>query len=727
MTDSSIVRVPAGTATDPIRTAIVGTGYIAEFHARSIREAAGVQLVATCDANLARAKAFAGAWNIPLAFDALSKMLTDTKVDCVHILTPPDLHFPLAKAALEAGVHVFLEKPMCTSSEEADELVRLAAERGLYLGVSHNFLFSAAFQRLREAVHSKLLGPIDHITINHFYELGQIRFGPFDNWMLRNPGNVILETGPHLVSALLDLAGPPDALSVMADRKVTLPNGAEIYRRWRMRTNVGRTAVDLNINFAPGFPQRTIYVRGLFGSALLDFDADTCVIDQPTPLDMDLDRFKRSRQIARQMRAQARSVLAAYALGKLKLVRRSSPYQNSIQDSTAAFYAAMRKRQPLDVRIAGSSGRDVIEQCTRIITASGIDTSAAVANKPPADRPALAAQPTVLVLGGAGFIGKETIRQLLGAGYCVRAMVRGSALSLDEFISDHFEVVRGDIGNRADLERAMPGIEFVYHLAHAQCKTWEEYRANDVEPTRLVAEVCLAAGVKRLIYTGTIASYYAGARAGTITEATALDPNVLRRDYYSRAKTAAEDLLMEMHRSRQLPLVIFRPGIVIGKGGNPFHWGVGRFNQNICEVWGDGRNQLPFVLVSDVAAALVRGIQVPGIDGRSFNLIDYPLISARDYLDELQRRSGARVSAIYRPIWQFYLSDLVKWVVKMGTGHHDRIRIPSYADWETRTQKGIFDCSRARTELGWQPASDRARLIKEGIDDALDGWLAAIE
>jgi len=282
MTDNSINRRAAISAAASIRTAIVGTGYIAEFHARAIREARGVQLAATCDANLGRAKAFAGAWNIPLAFDYLPKMLGETRIDCVHILTPPDLHFSLAREALEAGVHVFLEKPMCTSTAEAEELVALAAERGLHLGVSHNFLFSAAFERLRAAVHSKALGPIDHITFNHFHELGQIRFGPFDNWMLRNPGNVMLETGPHLVSALLDLAGAPEALSVTADRKVTLPNGAGIYRRWRMRTTVGRTAIDLNINFAPGFPQRTIYVRGVFGSALLDFDADTCVIDQQT-------------------------------------------------------------------------------------------------------------------------------------------------------------------------------------------------------------------------------------------------------------------------------------------------------------------------------------------------------------------------------------------------------------------------------------------------------------
>ena len=184
-----------------------------------------------------------------------------------------------------------------------------------------------------------------------------------------------------------------------------------------------------------------------------------------------------------------------------------------------------------------------------------------------------------------------------------------------------------------------------------------------------------------------------------------------------------------MQRTRQLPLVIFRPGIVIGKGGNPFHWGVGRLNQNICEVWGDGRNQLPFVLASDVAAALVRGIQVPGIDGRAFNLIDYPLISARDYLDELQRQSGVRVSAIYRPIWQFYLSDLVKWVVKMlapdiMTGSESRaMRIG-----RSRTQKGIFDCSRARTELGWQPASAASvSSRKESATRWSRGWRQSSE
>ena len=251
---------------------------------------------------------------------------------------------------------------------------------------------------------------------------------------------------------------------------------------------------------------------------------------------------------------------------------------------------------------------------------------------------------------------------------------------------------------------------------------------NNVEPTRLVGEACLAARVKRFIYTGTIDSYYAGAWAGTITEQTHLDKNIDRRNYYGRAKAVEEGILMEMYRNKQLPLVIFRPGIVIGRGGIPFHFGVGRWAADgVCEVWGEGKNKLPFVLVTDVAAALVRGIQTPGIEGRSYNLVDDPILTARDYLDELQRRSDMVFKIYYRPIWRFYLADLIRWLGKMAIRHPGRYRVPSYFDWESRTQKAHFENKRARTDLRWKPASNRQRLLDEGIGGSLEAWLAACE
>ena len=323
-----------------LRSAIVGTGYIAEFHARAIHQTKKVELVAACDPNLKRAETFGATWKIPLASASFETLLQSTRIDCVHILTPPDQHFGLAKIALQSGIHVFLEKPMCTSVAEGEELVQLARRMGLYLGVNHNFLFTEAFERLRDAV--KRLGPIDQITFNHFFELAQVRLGPVGSSMLRSPGNVILETGPHLISALLEIVGSLESISTIADRKMTLSNGDIIYRRWRVRAEAGRTAIELGMNFGPGFPQRTIYVRGLLGAVTVDFDANMCIVDQRTPLDIDLDRYQRCFDVAHQIRSQARGVLSKYVLGKLKIVKAGNPYQNSISASIAAFYAAIR-------------------------------------------------------------------------------------------------------------------------------------------------------------------------------------------------------------------------------------------------------------------------------------------------------------------------------------------------------------------------------------------------
>jgi predicted dehydrogenase/nucleoside-diphosphate-sugar epimerase len=707
-----------------IRAAIVGAGYISEFHARAIQATSGVELVSVCDANLDVAQAFAAAWNVSSAYDSLESMIAEQRLDCVHILAPPDLHHGLAKLCLQRGTHVFLEKPMIVTVAEADDLLNLAGSNGLYIGVNHNMMFMDAYQRLRDTVRSGKLGPIDHIAINWFSELAQIRLGPFNTWMLRAPGNVVLETGPHLLSVLLDLGGVPDKLFTRADREVVIPGGLRVFRRWRVDAVAGRLAAQVSMNFGPGFNERSITVHGLNGKASADLNANTCLVDLGTALDVDFDRHRRSRSLAAQLRSQSRQTLRTYILSKLKLRRGGNPYQLSFLDSVATFYSALRSGAKLDPRIDGAFGREVTEYCTRAVEAAGIGP---VATAVASVRKVATKNAPILVLGGSGFIGRELIRQLIGRGRSVRAMVRGSGSSLETLDSPLLEIVQGDIRRKDNLKRAMEGVEYVYQLAVGQAKTWDQYRRNEVDSARVLGELCLASGVKRLIYTGTIDSFYAGAKAGTITEATPLDANIVRRNYYARAKAAAEQVLMDLHRSQKLPVVILRPGIVIGAGGNAFHWGVGRFSQNSCEVWGAGTNPLPLVLVNDVASALIKAIDVPQIEGRSYNLVDAPFLTARDYLSSLQEMTAQKLTVIYRPIWRLYLSDLAKWIVKMMVHHPDRIRVPSYHDWESRTQKAAFNCDRARSDLGWAPCSSRERLVKEGIGGALESWLAAIK
>jgi predicted dehydrogenase/nucleoside-diphosphate-sugar epimerase len=705
-----------------IRVAIVGTGYIADFHARGIRDLPDAELVAVCDANINVAEAFAAARGIK-AYASLEAMLSEERIDVVHVLVPPDLHHPIAKKALEAGSHVFVEKPMCVSVEECDDLLATARAAGLTIGVNHSMIYIPAYERLRRHVHDGDLGSIDYLSINHLSELGVMRLGPFGNWIVREPGNALLEIGPHPVSELIDLVGVPDELSVTADRDTILPGGARAYRRWRIHARVGRTAADINLQFGPGFPLRTIAARGLLGSALLDYNANVCTIDRLTPAGLDFDRRSRSLAQARQIRAQTRRTLTDTLLAKAKLRRRGNPDQLSIQRSVAAFYAELRDPGATDSRVSGELGRQVIETCQTIIRKAKLKSRV----DRPRVEPTANLKPNILVLGGTGFIGRALVKQLLDKGHSVRAAARGSSPALEELGSDRLEIVRADMSSETDLARVLEGIDTVFHLATTpDAKSWDAYLEREVEPARALARACLKHSVRRLIYTGTIDSFYAGGRAGTITEATPLDPKIKRRNYYARAKAAVENLLLKMHRDEGLPVVIVRPGIVIGRGGNPFHWGVGKWSsEGVVETWGDGSNKLPLVLVDDVASGLVRAMEVPGIEGRSYNLIDRPMLSARDYLAGLERLGGFKIEVHRRPIWRFYLADLAKWPVKLAVRHPDASRIPSYSDWESRTQKAVFDSSRTREELGWTPISDPERMVSEGIGGSLAGWLAA--
>jgi len=265
----------------------------------------------------------------------------------------------------------------------------------------------------------------------------------------------------------------------------------------------------------------------------------------------------------------------------------------------------------------------------------------------------------------------------------------------------------------------MDGVECVVHLARASVKSWADYQKYEIEVTRQVAECALEKGVKRLVYTGTIDSYYAGRRAGTITEATPLDPRIASRNLYARAKAESEKILLRMHREQRLPLVIVRPGIVIGRGGSPFHWGVGMWwSDSVCQIWGEGENKLPLVLVEDVAKGLIAAMDTAGIEGRSFNLVADQCLSAEEYLDELDRAGRMQIQRHATPIVKFYLLDMLKWVVKVAVRHPER-RLPSYRDWESRTQKAFFDCTAAKTELGWKPVSELDALVQRGIEEPL--------
>jgi predicted dehydrogenase/nucleoside-diphosphate-sugar epimerase len=706
------------------RVGLVGTGYIADYHARALRAIKNVELVAVADQSRLRAEAFARERGIKGVYGSLSEMLRGNLLDAVHILTPPDTHAEIAHEAVESDVDVLLEKPLDVQPEKAVALCELAEQRGVTVAVSHNFLFSDPYARLRNDVRAGRLGRIDAVTINWNRELSFVTQGPYDVWMLLDPANIMLEVGVHSIAHAWDLLGPIDDWQVDATNPKVLPTGTTFFRRWQVRTQIGGTAAELNFSFVPGVTEHTIHARGTFGIATADLENNTYTLDRLTPHSMEFDRFFRQRRRGVSLAAQAGSNVCRNVLSKLKLSRQGNAYGSSIAASVAEFYQLIRGNRS-DSRIAPRFAAEVVKAADQIGRLGARAAPRPIVHSGFAEPSCAKCEPRVLVLGGTGFIGRELVAQLLRAEHAVRVLVRRpSSANLDR-TNPLLQLTQGDLGRSEDLNRALDGIERVYHLARPAAKSWQDYQEQDVDVTRQIGELCLEHQVKRLIYTGTIDSLYLGRAAGTVTDATGLDPQIERRNYYSRAKAAGEELLMRMHQAQGLPLVILRPAIVIGRDGSPCHWGVGKWNGlGVVELWGRGENPLPFVLVQDVAAALVAALEKPGIDGRTYNLSGPSLLTSRQYLREIESRAGVEIQTFTVPIWRHYLGDRVKWLVKKATKHHDAARTPSFRDWDCRSQQATFDCSGVERDLGWQPTCDRAEFIRLGIHEPVDHLFA---
>ena len=127
-----------------------------------------------------------------------------------------------------------------------------------------------------------------------------------------------------------------------------------------------------------------------------------------------------------------------------------------------------------------------------------------------------------------------------------------------------------------------------------------------------------------------------------------------------------------------------------------------------------------FVLVEDVAQALVSALDVLGSRAESFNLVADSRLSALDYLHALEECTGSEFQKIPTPPWRFYVIDVMKWMVKRAIRHPDRRR-PSYRDWETRTQRAHYDCSKARKLLNWNPTSLQTKIVTPGNPTASSG------
>ena len=688
------MREPLKTPT--LRIGLIGAGYIANWHAEALKATPGVELRAICDRSHGAAEALAAAHGAQV-FTSVEELIAAQACDAVHILTPPDLHKALAIQCLEAGLDVLVEKPVALSASDTRAIAETAEKTGKRFSAGHNFLGLPSYGRLKRAVTDGQLGRISEARITWCLPLAPLRSGPYGLWLMRAPQNLLLELGPHPFSFAVDLFGPLDILSVVTGQPVSLPGGDSRDQSWRILARAGDVDVTITLSMVETMDERSVTLRGSSGIARLDYAADTLVTQGDNTAELVLNPLGKALALAgAHLREGLRNAVTQAAS-----LNRKSPYGQSFRGMAHAIYG-------------GDGARFGGDAAVRVMQA--IDDSLAKVSLPPAPSVVTGTpRPSVMVIGGTGYIGRNLTRALVAKGHDVRVLSRGAHGPFPD-IANHVETVPVSLTDAEGIAAAMAGIDTVYNLAKSMDTTWAAALHNDVGTALRIGEAALEAGVRRLVYTGTIASYDMSDPNGVITEATGFG-DIGNRNLYARSKAECERQLSALHREKGLPLVIARPGIVVGGDGPLQHWGIGRWHgAGAVKLWGNGRNILPFVLADDLSQGLIAMMETEAALGQSFNLTGEPMLTGRDYFDAIHARLGARLRVRSGNLTAMWMADAVKYGLKRhALGRKSALRA-SLADWRSRGHFTRFDNSLPKQVLGWSPEADREAFLDRALD-----------
>ena len=192
----------------------IGYGYWGPNVVRNLDGLEGARIVAISDKSAAaRGRAQKAMHGTHVTSDT-NAVITSPEIDAVAIVTPVWTHFELAKAALENGKHVFVEKPFTSNTAQAEELINLAARKNLQIMVDHTFLFTGAVRKIKELLHGGSLGKL------YYYDSTRVNLGLFQHDV-----NVIWDLAPHDLS-IMDYLIEGNAEQIVATGQTHL-NGHE--------------------------------------------------------------------------------------------------------------------------------------------------------------------------------------------------------------------------------------------------------------------------------------------------------------------------------------------------------------------------------------------------------------------------------------------------------------------------------------------------------------------
>jgi predicted dehydrogenase len=307
-----------------LRIGLVGCGKIADGHLDEIRKLDNATLVSVCDQEPLMAEQLALRYGNPLQYTDFDRMLAEQKLDVVHIATPPQAHPFLAIRAMEAGCHVFVEKPFALDTAAAQPIIDTAERLGRKVSINYWYNFEPPALELQQWHSQGKLGDIVHVESHFGYSLsgdfGSAVLGDPSHWVHQLPGRLFHNVLDHIVNKItwfLPDEDPQVTVVTMRRRPATGdPAGDSILDELRFVLR-GKQTTGYGTFTAHASPVvHALRVYGAKDTAHLNFQNRTLTHEAPQTIPSALGRLFPAFAEARMFRAAGRRNLSLFAHNK---------------------------------------------------------------------------------------------------------------------------------------------------------------------------------------------------------------------------------------------------------------------------------------------------------------------------------------------------------------------------------------------------------------------------
>ena len=199
-----------------LKAGVVGCGFIAQnAHIPSLLKCRNVRLAAICDRNEDLARSIARKFKIGKYYADFKEMLDVEKLDVVNVCTSIDTHASLAIQAMEAGCHVFTEKPLALNTRDADEMIQVSKKNNVKLGTNHHLLFIPPVQKIKRILDKGIIGDLVRVEVKQSCPPQDFPIiADPHHWWHRLPGGVFGDTLPHPIYLAREFLGEIEPVAV---------------------------------------------------------------------------------------------------------------------------------------------------------------------------------------------------------------------------------------------------------------------------------------------------------------------------------------------------------------------------------------------------------------------------------------------------------------------------------------------------------------------------------